>query len=63
MTQENKDLCETCVHYWVDFPLPLDSVVPHCEILDEEKGLSVNMDSYISYPCLECLFNCYIKKK
>lgn len=35
MTQEDKDLCKTCKHYWTDFPLPLERVIPHCEILDE----------------------------
>ena len=66
MTQESKDLCKTCIHYWQDFPLPLDQplnrVVSHCEILDEKKGLSADMDSEIPYPCLECPFNCYKKK-
>lgn len=36
MTQENKDLCKTCEHYWLDFPLPLDRIEAHCEILDEK---------------------------
>ena len=62
MKQENKDLCKTCNHYWTDFPLPLDHVVSHCEILDEKKGLSVDMDNEVTYPCLECPFNCYSKK-
>lgn len=65
MTKEekNKDLCKTCEHYWTDFPLPLESVVSHCDILDEKYGLSANMDSKVPYPCLKCPFNCYIKKK
>jgi hypothetical protein len=64
MNKESKDLCKTCEHYWLDFPLPLDSVVAHCEILDEEFGLSSsNMDERVEYPCLECPFNYYIKKK
>ena len=64
MTQEekNKDLCKTCEHYWTDFPLPLDHVVSHCEILDEKKGLSADMNSEVPYPCLKCPFNCYKKK-
>ncbi len=69
MPTENKDLCKTCEHYWVDFPLPLDHVVSHCEILDERKFLyekyglsSSNMDEKVPYPCLECPFNCYKKK-
>ena len=36
---ETKDLCKTCTHYWQDFPLPLDHIESHCEILDEKKGL------------------------
>lgn len=65
MTQENKDkdLCKTCQHYWQDFPLPLDHVESHCEILDEKYGLSANMNEKVPYPCLECPFNCYLKKK
>ena len=59
----DKDLCKTCQHYWLDFPLPLDSVVPHCEILDEKYGLSANIDEKIPFPCLKCPFNCYLKKK
>ncbi len=60
---ETKDLCKTCTHYWQDFPLPLDHIESHCEILDEKKGLSANMDKEIPYPCLKCPFNCYISKK
>ena len=63
MTQEEKDLCKTCKYYWTDFPLPLDHVVPHCEILDKKKGLSADMDNEVSYPCLECPFNCYTRKE
>ena len=63
MPQKEKDLCKTCVHYWVDFPLPLDRYVSHCEILDEKYGLSDNiMDEKVPYPCLKCPFNSYVKK-
>lgn len=59
-TKETKqDLCKTCVHYWQDFPLPLDHVESHCEILDKKKGLSANMNEEIPYPCIKCPFNCY----
>lgn len=34
----------------------------HCEILDEKKGLSANMDDEVPYPCLKCPFNSYKKK-
>lgn len=59
---KQKDLCKTCKHYWTDFPFPLDHVVSHCEIIDEKKGLLADMDSEVPYPCLECPFNCYVKK-
>ena len=62
MAQKDKDLCKTCKHYWVDFPLPLDYVEGHCEILDEKKGIAADMDSEVPYPCLKCPFNCYTKK-
>lgn len=57
-----KDLCQTCEHYWVDYPLPLDRAISHCEKVDEKYGLKC-MDDYVSYPCVECPFNSYIKKK
>ena len=66
MAQEdrNKDLCKTCEHYWVDFEvIPDKRYVSHCEILDDKKGLSADMDSEAPYPCLECPFNSYAKKK
>ena len=62
MEQENKDLCKTCEHYWTDFPLPLERHIPHCEVVDKKIGFN-NMDEFVSYPCLECPFNCYYKKK
>ena len=61
MTQEEKDLCKTCEHYWLDFPMPLNCYIPHCEILDRKGGGL--LDDVVSYPCLECPFNAYIKKK
>ena len=61
---KNKDLCKTCEHYWVDFPMPLDRYISHCDILDEKYGLiGTIMDEKVPYPCLKCPFNCYIKKK
>ena len=67
MTQEekqrlSKDLCKTCEYYWTDFPLPLDHVVCHCDIVDEKYGFEL-MDKYVPYPCFECPFNSYVKKK
>jgi len=64
MTQDNKDLCKTCEHHWVDFPLLLDHYVSHCDILDEKYGLiGTIMDEKVPYPCLKCPFNFYKKKK
>jgi hypothetical protein len=37
--------------------------ISHCEILNEKKGLSANMDNEVSYSCLKCPFNCYTKKE
>lgn len=63
MTQENKDLCKTCEHHWLDFPIkPEKHYVPHCEIVDERRGFK-NMDDFVDYPCLKCPFDSYIKKK
>lgn len=62
MTQENKDLCKTCEHYWLDFPLPLDRYMPHCEIVDRKPEFK-KMCDVVPYPCLKCPFDCYSKKK
>ena len=62
MAQEKNDLCKTCEHYWVDFPLPLDHVESHCEIIDKKYFENI-MNDIVPYPCIECPFNCYIKKK
>lgn len=62
MTNEmEKDLCKTCSHYWVDFPLPLEQYVSHCEIADEKIGFG-KMDEVVHYPCVDCPFNAYQKK-
>lgn len=63
MMQEEKDLCKTCEHYWQDFPLPLDHYVSHCSILDNKINTFECMDEVVDYPCLECPFNSYKKKK
>ena len=59
--QEVKDLCKSCAHYWVDFPLPLEQCVGHCEISDVKNGFG-KMDEVVPYPCVECPFNAYKKK-
>ena len=56
-----EDLCKTCQNHWTDFPMPLESAIPHCKIVDEKHGFK-NMDEVVPYPCLECPFNCYSKK-
>ena len=56
-----KDLCKTCSHYWVDFPLPLEQYVGHCEIADVKIGFE-KMDEVVPYPCIDCPFNAYQKK-
>lgn len=62
MVKKNvKDLCKTCSHYWVDFPLPLEQYVSHCEIVDEKIGFG-KMDEVVQYPCVKCPFNAYKKK-
>jgi len=62
MTEKEKDLCNTCEHYWVDFPMPLDRYISHCEVLDSKPGFH-EMDEEVEYPCLVCPFNAYSKKK
>lgn len=62
MTDKQKDLCQTCEHYWLDFPMPLEQYVSHCEILDQ-KCTNKTMDDIVPYPCLECPFNSYLPKK
>ena len=59
--ENNKDLCKTCKHYWVDFPMPLEVAVSHCEILDE-KSINQDMNEIVPYPCVSCPFNKYEKK-
>lgn len=62
MTQEEKDLCKTCEHYWQDFPMPLECVISHCEILDEKSINETAMDDIVPYPCVRCPFDSYKKK-
>jgi hypothetical protein len=62
MTQEEKDLCKTCEHYWLDFPIPLERYISHCEILDR-RPINNDMDKIVPYPCLKCPFNSYSKKE
>jgi len=61
MTEQEKDLCKKCEHYWLDFPLPCDHYEPHCEILDRMSCKP--MDDVVPYPCDECPFGSYSKKK
>lgn len=60
---KQEDLCKSCNHYWLDFPLPLDHYEPHCEIVDEKYGLTHNkFAELVPYPCSKCPFNKYKKK-
>ena len=52
-----EDLCKSCIHFWVDFPMPLSEL--HCEILDE-KGKLLTKD-IVPFPCLKCPFDNYKK--
>lgn len=64
MSNEIKDLCKTCGHYWTDFPLPLDHYEPHCEIIDEKYiNGAEKFAELVPYPCLKCPFNYYTSKK
>lgn len=58
---KDKDICQKCNHYWLDFPMPLDHYEPHCEVLDNMAGVH-DMDKEVPYPCLECPFNSFDKK-
>ena len=60
--EKNKDLCKTCKHYWQDFPMPLECVISHCEILDEKSINETAMDDIVPYPCVKCPFDSYKKK-
>ena len=62
MKNEDKDLCKTCEHYWLDFPMPLEQVISHCEILDATRR-NKSMDDIVPYPCTKCPFDSYEKKQ
>jgi len=62
MTQEEKDLCKICEHYWQDFPMPLERVISHCEILDKKIINEAAMDDIVPYPCVKCPFDSYKKR-
>lgn len=56
--ENDKDLCKTCKHYWVDFPMPLERAIPHCDLLD----INQDMNDFVPYPCVNCPFNKYENK-
>lgn len=62
-TTLQQDLCKNCEHYWQDFPMPLEYVISHCEILDKKSIKETIMDDVVPYPCLKCPFDAYTKKK
>lgn len=55
-----EDLCKSCSHFWLDFPLPLERYVAHCDIVDSEYSFKC-LDEVVGYPCSVCPFNSYIK--
>jgi len=59
---KEKDICQTCKHYWCDFPMPLEYYVAHCEILDKKNIKDKEMDDIVPFPCLKCPFDSYLKK-
>lgn len=61
-TEEKKDLCKRCKHYWLDFPLPLDHYESHCDIVDEMRNVKC-MDDVVPYPCTKCPFDAYDEDK
>ena len=61
--EEKQDLCMTCEHHWKDFPMPLEQVVSHCEMLDRHPIKHKSMDEFVSYPCTKCPFDSYKKKQ
>ena len=62
MTDKEKDICQTCEHFWLDFPMPLDHAEAHCDVLDGKVGLK-GLDEEVAFPCLECPFDSYSEKK
>lgn len=69
-SNKDKDICQKCEHFWLDFPLPLDCYIPHCEELDKKTNLiydpikgSKSMDEIVEYPCLKCPFDSYSKMR
>lgn len=64
LANKENDICQKCGHYWLDFPMPLDKYIPHCEVMDSDpKYYRQEMDDVVPYPCLECPFNSFSKKK
>ena len=61
MDDKNKDLCKKCEHFWLDFPLPLESFEPRCTELDKRDPLKP-LDEVVPYPCLKCPFNSFLPK-
>lgn len=64
MSDKEKDICQTCERYWVDFRVTPEKVyIPCCDELNDRRRSIVNMDEAVPYPCLKCPFNSYSKKK
>lgn len=62
---KEKDICQHCKHYWVDFCITPEKVyLPCCEVLDStRRTFGKNMDEIVSYPCLKCPFDSYEEGK
>lgn len=60
MEDKVKDLCKSCKHFWLDFPIPTEIYIAHCEVLDKNDGGL--LDEVVKYPCIKCPFNAYKAK-
>ena len=57
---KEKDICQHCKHYWIDFRVTPEKVyIACCDVLINKRGWRVNMDEVVSYPCEKCPFDSY----
>lgn len=53
---KEKDICQHCKHYWIDFRVTPEKVyIPCCDKL----SAITNMDEVVPYPCEKCPFDSY----
>ena len=63
MTQEDKDLCKKCKHYWTDFIITPDkNYIAHCEVVDGKLNFKP-LDDVVPYPCTKCPYNSFEEKE